>query len=53
MEISKNFGRANEMGQNFTISRIHCLRTFEEKETGAWAMVCFDESDSYTVGVGD
>ena len=53
MKISENFRGTNEMGRKVTVSSIHCLRTFEEEETGAWAMVCFNESDSYTVGVGD
>jgi hypothetical protein len=53
MQISKNPGRANEMGLEITVSSIHCLRPFEEEETRARTMICLDESHSYTIGVRD
>jgi hypothetical protein len=51
MQISENLGGTNEMGLEITVSRIYCLRTFEEEETGTWTMICLDESHCYTVGV--
>lgn len=53
MQISENLGGANELGPKITVSRVYRLRSFEEEETRARAMICLNESHSYTVGVRD